>query len=72
MRKKRNYSDEEWDALSDKLEHPQKKVVCPRCGNEITYEEIGNSISVRCITAGCIFGGIREPKMHLDGLDTPI
>lgn len=46
-------------ALADKAEHPSKKVTCPRCGNEIIYKEIGNSISVKCKTPGCIRGGIR-------------
>lgn len=28
---------------------------CPRCGNEITVEEIGKSYTVRCKTPNCIF-----------------
>ena len=35
------------------------EVECPRCGNEIIYKEIGNSISVECLSDDCIFGGIR-------------
>jgi len=57
--KTRNYTNEEWAALRLKLDNPDREVLCPRCGNEIEYEEIGNSISVNCISENCIFGGIR-------------
>lgn len=55
----RDYTKIEWDALWEKLDNPDKTVICPRCGNEIVYEEIGNSTSVACLTENCIFGGIR-------------
>jgi len=55
----RNYTNEEWNALSEKLHNPDNEVYCPRCDNEIECEEIGNSISVHCISEDCIFGGIR-------------
>ncbi len=55
----RDYTKAEWDALDRKIAHPDEKVVCPRCGKEIVYAEIGNSVSVKCTTQGCIFGGIR-------------
>ena len=55
----RDYTEIEWDALDEKLENPEQEVICPRCGNEIIYKEIGNSISVECLSADCIFGGIR-------------
>jgi len=55
----REYTEEEWDALEEKLENPEKYVVCPRCGNEIIYKEVGDSISVECLTDDCIFGGLR-------------
>ena len=57
--KVRDYTEAEWDALDEKMETPTEKVICPRCGNEILYYEYGNSISVKCATKGCIFGGIR-------------
>ena len=57
--KTRNYTKTEWDALDKKMKQPSEKVICPRCGNEILYAEIGNSISVKCTSDGCIFGGIR-------------
>lgn len=46
-------------ALMEKLDYSERKVICPRCGNEIIREKRGNSIAVECKTAGCIFGGIR-------------
>lgn len=49
----------ETEALKDKLNNPDKKVKCPRCGNEIIYEKRGNSIAVECKTQNCIYGGIR-------------
>lgn len=52
-------TETEKNALLDKLYHPQKKVLCPRCGNEIIYEVRGNSIAVECKTPKCIFGGLR-------------
>jgi len=57
--KVRNYTEAEWDALDEKMDYPDQKVICPRCGNEIAYKEIGNSISVFCLSENCIFGGIR-------------
>jgi len=52
-------TDKEKDALKLKLENPQMKAKCPRCGNEIIYERRGKSIAVECRSDGCIFGGIR-------------
>ncbi len=49
----------EKEALKEKLNNPEKKVKCPRCGNEIIYEKRGNSVAVECKTDGCIYGGIR-------------
>ena len=49
----------EYEALWEKLDHPEKKVICPRCGNEIIYEIRGNSIAVECKSPNCIYGGIR-------------
>lgn len=46
-------------ALTEKMNDPKKTVYCPRCGNEIIYEQRGNSIAVECKTPKCIFGGIR-------------
>lgn len=52
-------SKEEYKILGEKLNNPQKEVKCPRCGNDIIYKEIGNSISVECKTKGCIYSAIR-------------
>ena len=55
----RDYTKAEWDALREKMNHPDKTVICPRCGNEIAHEEAGNSVSVYCLSENCIFGGLR-------------
>lgn len=52
-------NDMERKAITEKLNNPQKTVKCPRCGNEIIYEERGNSIAIECKTPKCIFGGVR-------------
>lgn len=52
-------NDMERKALTEKMNDPKKTVYCPRCGNEIIYEQRGNSIAVECKTPKCIFGGIR-------------
>lgn len=52
-------TEKEQNALQEKLYNPTKYVKCPRCGNEIIYEERGNSIAVECKSPKCIYGGIR-------------
>ena len=52
-------TEKEKMALRVKMENPDKRVVYPRCGAEIIYEEHGNSIVVECSTKGCIYGGLR-------------
>lgn len=52
-------TEKDYKALNEKICNPQKKVICPRCGNEIIYEHRGNSIAVECKTKNCIYGGIR-------------
>lgn len=49
----------EYEAINKKLNNPQADVICPRCGKKLLYKKIGNSISVECETANCIYGGIR-------------
>lgn len=46
-------------ALYEKMDYPDKKVTCPRCGKEILYIKRGNSIAIECETPTCIFTGIR-------------
>ena len=63
-------SEQEYEVLEEKLNNPEKKVICPRCGNEIIYEKRGNSIAVECKTKGCIYGGIRglyQPPVNMAG-----
>lgn len=52
-------NEKDHNALTEKLNNPEKAVKCPRCGNEIIYEKRGNSIAVECKTKNCIYGGIR-------------
>lgn len=52
-------TDEEKSALLTKLKNKDIPVVCPRCGNDIIYEERGNSTAVECKTKDCIYGGTR-------------
>ncbi len=54
-----NYSEEEWNALDEKMEHPERVVYCPRCGKELIYRGVGNSCEVKCPTEGCIKGTLR-------------
>lgn len=44
----------ERDALHEKAKTPDKKVLCPRCGSELTYREVGASYQVKCNTDDCI------------------
>ena len=53
------FTDQEAAALCEKLDHPEKKVVCPRCGNEILLKECGNSCVIACATPGCLQGYLR-------------
>ncbi|MCM1440363.1 MAG: hypothetical protein NC131_14335 [Roseburia sp.] len=48
------YSEKELAALEQKAKTPDSKVVCPRCGKELTYRAVGNSYEVKCPTEGCI------------------
>ena len=52
-------SEKEKSALREKLDYPNKKVICPRCGEPLVYVVRGNSESAECPRAGCIFAGIR-------------
>lgn len=52
-------NEKELDALETKMNHPEKDIKCPRCGNDLRYEEIGTSVLVKCETEKCIKGGIR-------------
>ena len=52
-------TEKDYEVLEQKLNNPEKKITCPRCGNEIIYEKRGYSIAVECKTRNCIYGGIR-------------
>lgn len=53
------YNDRENKAIDEKLGHPDRKVICPRCGKELTFREIGNSCEVKCPTENCLKASIR-------------
>ncbi len=53
------YTKEECEALRKKARNPQSKVLCPRCGKELTYRSVGNSYEVKCSTPGCIYDAVR-------------
>lgn len=52
-------TENEKKILFEKWEHPERKVLCPRCGKELVYEQRGNSLFVGCKTPKCIFTGER-------------
>lgn len=56
---RRKYTEDERLAINNKIINPNNIVICPRCGKEILYKEIGSSIRVKCETEGCISAGIR-------------
>lgn len=53
------YSEKEISALEKKMVNPTAVVVCPRCGEELSYRAVGNSCEVKCPTEGCIVGTSR-------------
>ena len=48
------YSEIELAALEEKAVNPNKVVLCPRCGKELTYKSVGNSYQVKCTTEKCL------------------
>ena len=53
------YTEAEFMALEKKLREPEKKVICPRCGNILVYRSVGNSSETKCLTEGCIKATLR-------------
>lgn len=47
------------DAVTEKFEHPDREVLCPRCGKHLNYRRIGNSVEVKCETENCLVDTIR-------------
>lgn len=52
-------NDKEKKAITRKLEHPNEKVICPRCTAELIYNEYGNSAKVHCPNDLDIKGAMR-------------
>lgn len=50
---------EEIEAFHEKEMHPEKTVLCPRCGTELRIKYCGNSFEIRCQTEGCFCGSLR-------------
>ncbi len=47
------------EAEDEIFEFGKTEKKCPRCGNEIIIEEIGNSYSIKCKTKNCIRADFR-------------
>lgn len=47
------------NAEEDIVKYGKTERKCPRCGNDIIIEEVGNSYSVKCKTDGCIHADFR-------------
>lgn len=53
------YTEAEVSAIDQKMESPEKIVICPRCGSELTYKSAANSFEVKCPTKDCLIGTVR-------------
>lgn len=49
----------ESEALHEKMNHPDKFVRCPRCGNEIIHIAYPTADEYKCKTDGCIKMSVR-------------
>jgi transcription initiation factor IIE alpha subunit len=60
-----NVSLEEYDKIEHELYEQLKadassvKLTCPRCGERLEFQELGNSYMITCSTPGCISYGVR-------------
>ncbi|MDR3344806.1 MAG: hypothetical protein LBT21_04355 [Oscillospiraceae bacterium] len=59
LRERMTLNAEEAEAVYEKITNPENKVICPRCGNELAYFPVGNSIRIECATPNCIVSGLR-------------
>ncbi len=48
------YNEKEIKAIEAKELHPESKVICPRCGKELSYRAVGNSYEIKCPTPNCL------------------
>lgn len=53
------YTIEDMKAIELKAMNPKEKVICPRCGKELIYQEIGYSSRTKCETDNCLIFEIR-------------
>ena len=43
----------------EKSSKPVENIICPRCGENIAYKEVGNSYTVECKVPDCIKYSVR-------------
>lgn len=53
------YNERENAALDEKMDHPEKVVICPRCGAELRYRAFKTAWEVKCPTDGCLSFTVR-------------
>lgn len=51
-------NDQQRKALAEKLNHPDHRVICPTCSDELRFEKIGNSSIAECRKCK-VFAGAR-------------
>lgn len=56
---KKKLTNEEILAIEEKMNHPEREVRCPRCGNLIDYIDGVSGSSFVCRTEGCIESNVR-------------
>lgn len=53
------FTEKEVVAIESKINNPEEVVYCPRCGKELMYRSVGNSVEVKCDSLDCIKASIR-------------
>lgn len=64
-----NYTEKELAALKAKEQAPNSEVICPRCGKNLLYIEVGNSYEIKCPTENCLkrtVSGFRHADKQAD------
>lgn len=56
---KRRFKDKYKKALNYKMAHPEKDVICPKCGKLLEYAYVNGAIEVKCPKRKCIMGNSR-------------
>ena len=58
-RKRKVVKDKYKKALNYKMAHPEKEVLCPKCGKVLEWAYEDHSIQVKCTKPKCIMGTSR-------------